>query len=71
MDFYLISNSVSELQNTIETALSLSLNQRKQMSNEARKQVEENFNWDFSAKKLLSEIVVINDSWKRTNSESH
>ncbi len=69
--FLFDSNSVSELQNTIEKALSLSLNQRKQMSNEARKQVEENFNWDFSAKKLLSEIVVINDSWKRTNSESH
>lgn len=64
-------NSESELQNTIEKALSLSLNQRKQLSNEARKQVKENFNWDLSAKKLLSEIGVISDSWKRTNSESH
>lgn len=63
-------NSASELQNTIEKALSLSLNQREQLSKAARKQVKEHFNWDFAAKKLLTEIIEICDSWKRTNSES-
>jgi len=62
-------NSASELRNTIEKALSLTSEQREYLSLGARKQVEENFNWDFSAAKLLSEIKQISDSWKRTHSK--
>ena len=64
-------HSADELENAIQKALSLPIDQRKQCSNAARVQVEEHFNWENSAAKLLSQIEKFCDSWKRTHSSNH
>lgn len=62
-------NSVQELIKGMKKALSLGAEKRKVLSENARKVVENDFNWDKAAKLLIRDIEKSIDSWKRTYSK--
>lgn len=61
-------DSIPQLENAMQKALSLSPEQRKQFSTAARNQVEQNYNWETTAYNLLNKMKDFCDSWKRTDS---
>lgn len=63
-----LPGDTEDLEKSIKKALSLPAEERARLSQNARKQVEINFNWHKTAQTLLKDIESCIDNWKRTYS---